>query len=111
MSVNPSSKTNTYWQITINLVTQVAAIVVLVVVLIALAGCSGLSGFLSDVGVAASGGDVGAPGVDTVAEQVVEGAELVKDMLPFPFNEAIAAILAGLAVFAWSRKDKENSNS
>jgi len=71
-----------------------------VLAILLLSGCGTLSGFLSDIGSAAQGTEIGGVGSDTTAEKIIDVVEVVHPTLPPVAGYIVSAVLSGLAVYS-----------
>ena len=74
---------------------------------IAICGCKGLEPFITDIGRASQGIEVGGPGADTPGEQFVEAIEITRPFLPPVVVWMLSAILSGAAVYSHVKKEKQ----
>lgn len=81
--------------------------ILFLVMVLAICGCKGLEPFITDVGRASQGVEVGGPGADTPGEQVVEAIELARPALPPVVGWMLSALLSGAAVYSHVKKEKE----
>lgn len=78
--------------------------VIFLVSVLSICGCKVLDPFMSDVGRASQGLEVGGPGADTAGEQVVEAIELARPALPPVVGWIFSALLSGAAVYTHLKK-------
>ena len=100
---------NIFWEVTRNIGFQLAVVAVLVICLMTMSGCQTLKNMAGEMGQVVAGQDLGEPGPDTAAEQIVAGVEAAKPLLPFPVSVALAAIFSGLDVYTVASNKKKES--